>query len=212
MTSSGLSVSNSSAVPRTRARSRYGLARLVVGGDFGIDRRGELAIALLERERGAGQPGEALDPFAVGLAQRVERGRRGRHLVGANVLQRDGQLLGPGLGLLLLAVLPVEIAGDGEQEQDDGADDQAAIALGALGHLVAAEVLVDLANEAFGSIIWGKRQIIPLMSSGQCQPSRLHSPPRMNKSWRRRSSAQDAKGKEGADGRSGRHGSRFACR
>ena len=41
-----------------------------------------------------------------------------------------------------------------------------AIALGALGHLVAAEILVDLADEAVGSI-GGKRQVGPHVSSGQ---------------------------------------------
>ena len=129
-------------------------------------------------------------------------------LVGADVLQRAGQLLGPRLGLLALAVLPVEIAGDGEQEQHDGADDDPAIALGALGHLVAAKIFVDLANEAVGSIVGEAPRIIPLVSSGQCRPLRPHSPPRMNKSWRRRSSARDTKGKEGA----GRAATRRASR
>ena len=66
-------------------------------------------------------------------------------------------MLGPRLGLFLLAILPVEDARDGEQEQHDGADDDPAITLGALGHLVAAKILVDFADEAVGSI-WGKRQ------------------------------------------------------
>ena len=100
---------------------------------------------------------EAGQYLRIGLAQRIERCRRVPDLVAADVLQGGRQLLGPGLGLELLAMLPEQIAPDGDQKQDDRARDEAAIALGALGHLVAAEVFVDFANEAFSGI-GGERQ------------------------------------------------------
>ena len=60
-------------------------------------------------------------------------------------------------GLLLLPALPVEIAADREQEQDDRGDDPLAIGPGKVAHLVATQIFIDFADEGFGRI-GGKRQ------------------------------------------------------
>ena len=68
-----------------------------------------------------------------------------------------GQSLALLFGFGCLAVLPVKPAADGGEEQDNAADDPAAIALAEVAELVLAKVLVDLAQEGFAGI-GGKRQ------------------------------------------------------
>ena len=202
ITWSGLSCRYSSAVPRTvrEVAKRLG-GRLVVGGDL-AHRRVAAACDCPAASASAARvrPAVARTPSASDWRSGVELRRAPRHACCAPTsCERRRQLLGAGLGELRLAVLPEQIAADREQEQDDARRSRRAIALGAcrasgrgedsrrLRERSSRRCQGEAPNHS-SSIVWAVRRC------------RLHSPPRMNKSWRRRSSAGGAKGKEGAFG------------
>ena len=69
MTSSGLRLSNSSAVWRISASVAIGLGKPLVAGDLAIFGDRQLGVVLLERERGAGEQRRGADRLAAALRQ-----------------------------------------------------------------------------------------------------------------------------------------------
>src|SRR5436190_11491683 len=143
-----------------------GLGQAVIRRNFLIFGDCELVVILLDSERGPRKQRRGADPLLATLGQRIELLRRGTDRSGTNIRVDLREVLDMLLRAMDLILLPVNPATAGREEQDQRANQPAAIFLGEVPSPVAPQVLVDLAEECLIDRVRGLRQEASVRSVG----------------------------------------------
>src|SRR3954469_19342267 len=155
-----------------KSRVAIGIRERAIVGDLFQRRYRKLLVVLLEREGGAGEEGGRTDGLARTLRKIVELLGHFRGVTGADVLVDLRHLLDMRFGGVLAVLLEPDHSPRSGKEQDQQANEVAAVVLEEVAETVAPQVLVDLAHESFRNVrgLRQRRSFSPLAWESFCRP------------------------------------------